>query len=64
MNDFEKQIEEQMKIYQMQLQDELKYLYSLMRRLGIDNTSKLNATLEFSELFNKLKREGVITQLY
>ena len=63
MNDFEKQIEEQMKIYQIQLQDSLKRLSSLMKRLSIDNESKLNATLEFAELFNKLRSDGVITTL-
>lgn len=64
MNDFEKQIEEQMEIYQMQLQDELKRLGGLMKRLSIDSKSKLDATLEFAELFNKLKSEGIIRELY
>lgn len=63
MNDFEKQIEEQLEIYKMQLEDELKRLYYLMKSLGIDSESKLESTLEFAELFNKLKNEGVIRKL-
>lgn len=63
MNDFEKQIEEQMEIYQMQLQDELKHLYWLMKGLGIDSKSKLNRVLEFAELFNRLKSDGIIREL-
>ena len=43
MNNFEKQIREQMKIHQIQLQDKIKRLGSLMKRSSIDNKSKLDA---------------------
>ena len=63
MTDFEKQIAQQMDIYMLQLNDKLKKLGSLMQRLNIDSEEKLNATLEFAELFNKLRKDGVIEKI-
>jgi len=63
MTDFEKQIEEQVTCYQMQLQDNIKHLCWLMKSLGIDTKEKLDTTLEFAELFLRLKSEGVIKTL-
>lgn len=57
---FEKQIEQQMEIHMLQLKDELKRLGSLLQQLNIDSDDKLNATLEFAKLFNKLEKDGVV----
>lgn len=61
--EFQKQIDAQMEIYQMQLNDKIKRLKTLMEQLGINNKSKLEATLEFSKLFNELRNDGVIESL-
>ena len=63
MDDFQKQLQKQMESYQLNLHNEIKHLYSLMKRLDINDASKLEATLEFAKLFNKLKNEGIIQEL-
>lgn len=63
MNNFKKQIKEQMELYQMQLQDDVKRLVWMMERLNIHDEFTLNTALEFAELFSRLKNDGVIQKL-
>lgn len=61
MNEFEKQVEEQIKLHRLYLEEDIKRLTSLTKRLGIDSQSMLEAVLEFTHLYERLCRDGVIT---
>lgn len=61
MNEFEKQVEEQIKLHRLYLEEDIKRLTSLTKRLGIDSQSMLEAVLEFTHLYERLCHDGVIT---